>query len=65
MKKGDLVALEDHTGIGPDGKYNITERVGLYLKDGTGNKRGLILVLSGGQERFWPKFQCEKVIHAG
>jgi len=64
VKKGDLVVLEDHVGINPDGKYNITEKVGLYLKDGRGKMRGYIIVLSGGQERFWPKFQCEKFNNA-
>ena len=63
MKVGDLVVLEDHTSI-KDGKYTTTEKVGLYLKDGTGRRNyGYILVLSEGQERFWPKFQCEKVIN--
>ena len=61
MKVGDLVVLEDHTYI-KGGKYPTTEKVGLYLKDGKGRYRGYILVLSEGQERFWPKFQCEKVI---
>ena len=64
MKKGDLVVFEDHVGIGPDGKYNTTEKIGLYLKDGIGKMRGFILVLGDGQERFWPKFQCEKLNNA-
>ena len=63
MKKGDLVVLEDHTYI-ESGKYAIKKKVGLYLKDGTGKMRGFILVLSEGQERFWPKFQCEKLNNA-